>query len=109
MIELTDTAQAKLLEVREAAPARPVLRVYVAGRTCSGYQYGLALDEAAAGDDATFEQGGIRVAIDPLSLEYVDGARIDYVETSEGSGFVVTNDRLSSGGGCGGGCSCGHG
>ncbi|MDE3113653.1 MAG: iron-sulfur cluster assembly accessory protein [Chloroflexota bacterium] len=109
MIELTDTAQAKLLEVRQEAPTRPVLRVYVAGRTCSGYQYGLALDEAAAADDATFEQGGIRVAIDPLSLEYVDGARIDYVETSEGSGFVVTNERWSSEGGCGGGCSCGHG
>ncbi len=109
MIELTEMAQAKLLEVRQAAPARPVLRVYVRGRTCSGYQYGLALDEAPSGDDTTFERGGIRVAIDPLSLEYVDGARIDYVETSEGSGFVVTNDRYSGEGGCGGGCSCGHG
>lgn len=109
MIELTETAQAKLLEVRQAAPARPVLRVFVRGRTCSGYAYGLALDEAASTEDATFEQGGIHVAIDPLSLEYVDGARIDYVETSEGSGFVVTNDRYSTEGGCGGGCSCGHG
>lgn len=113
MIDLTPIAQTKLLEVRAQQPARPVLRVFVRGRTCSGYVYGLALDEAAAENDAVFEQGSIRVAIDPLSLEYVDGARIDYVETSEGSGFIVTNERFAEGGedgaGCGGSCNCGHG
>ncbi len=110
MIELTEIAQTKLLEVRQVEPSRPVLRVFVRGRSCSGYAYGLALDEAAADDDAVFEQGGIRVAIDPLSAQFVEGARIDYVESSEGSGFIVTNERLSeSGGGCGGGCTCGHG
>lgn len=110
MIEVTETAQAKLLEVRDVDPGRPFLRVFVRGRTCSGYAYGLALDESAGADDAVFEQGGVRVAIDPLSLQFTDGARIDYVETPDGSGFVVTNDRVSGdGGGCGGGCSCGHG
>jgi iron-sulfur cluster assembly accessory protein len=112
MIELTEVAQTKLLEVRQMEPSRPVLRVFVRGRTCSGYAYGLALDEAAAEDDSIFEQGGIRVAIDPMSAQFVDGARIDYVETSEGSGFIVTNERLSEagGGGCGsGGCACGKG
>lgn len=111
VIELSDTAQAKLLEVRGIEPSRQVLRVFVRGKSCSGYVYGLALDDAAADDDAVFEQGGIRVAIDPVSKEFVDGARVDYVETSEGSGFIVTNDRLSEGGGgcgSGGGCSCGH-
>lgn len=110
MIELTPVAQTKLLEVRDLEPARPVLRVFVRGRSCSGYVYGLSLDEKTADDDAVFEQGGIRVAIDPLSAEYVDGARIDYVESSDGSGFVVTNERFSESGGCGGGgCSCGKG
>jgi len=114
MIELTEIAQTKLLEVRDLEPARQILRVFVRGRTCSGYAYGLALDDAAAEDDAVFEQGGIRVAIDPMSVQFVDGARIDYVETSEGSGFVVTNERLAEGGGGGGcgsgsGCACGHG
>lgn len=130
MIELTPTAQTKLLEVRDLEPARPVLRVFVRGRSCSGYVYGLALDEASADDDAVFEQGGIRVAIDPTSLQFVEGARIDYVESSEGAGFIVTNERFAetdgggcscggSGGGCGGGggggcggggaCGCGHG
>ncbi len=108
VIELTPTAQAKLLEVRDIEPARQVLRVFVRGRTCSGYAYGLALDDAAADDDAVFEQGGIRVAVDPLSMQFVEGARIDYVESSEGSGFIVTSDR-DSGSGCGGGCACGHG
>jgi iron-sulfur cluster assembly accessory protein len=111
MIELTPVAQTKLLEVRDIEPSRQVLRVFVRGRTCSGYAYGLALDEATAEDDAVFEQGGIRVAIDPLSMEFVDGARIDYVESSEGSGFIVTNERYAAeGGGCGsGGCACGKG
>jgi len=111
MIELTPVAQAKLLEVRQIEPARQVLRVFVRGRTCSGYSYGLALDEATAEGDSVFEQGGIRVAIDPMSAQYVDGARIDYIESSEGAGFIVTNETLSEGGGggCGGGCSCGHG
>ena len=110
MIELTDVAQTKLLEVRQMEPTRPVLRVFVRGRTCSGYAYGLALDEATAADDAVFEQGGIRVAIDRLSVRFVDGARIDYIESSEGSGFIVTNERFSEGaGGCGsGGCACGR-
>src|SRR6266542_1307777 len=101
VIELTDTAQAKLLEVRGLEPARQVLRVFVRGRSCAGYVYGLALDDAAAEDDAVFEQGGIRVAIDPVSKEVVDGARVDYVETSEGSGFVVTNERFTEAGGDG--------
>jgi iron-sulfur cluster assembly accessory protein len=109
MIELTPTAQAKLLEVRDIEPARRVLRVFVRGRTCSGYSYGLALDEGAAADDAVFEQGGITVAVDPVSAQFVDGARVDYIESSEGAGFIVTNELLGGGGSCGGGCSCGHG
>ncbi len=115
MVELTPTAQTKLLEVRDLEPGRQVLRVFVRGRSCSGYVYGLALDETAADDDAVFEQGGIRVAVDPMSVQFVDGARIDYIESSEGAGFIVTNDRLAeadAGGGCGsggGGCACGHG
>ncbi len=114
MIELTPVAQAKLLEVRGIEPARQILRVFVRGKTCSGYAYGLALDDATTDEDAIFEQGGIRVAIDPLSIQYVDGARIDYVETSDGSGFIVTNERAAElegqgGGGCGAGCACGHG
>ncbi len=123
MVELTPTAQTKLLEVRDLEPARQVLRVFVRGKSCSGYVYGLALDESTADDDKVFEHGGIRVAVDPMSIEYVDGARIDYVESSEGAGFVVTNERFAgtgecacggtghgaAGGGCGGagGCACG--
>jgi iron-sulfur cluster insertion protein len=107
MIELTPIAQAKLLEVRDIEPARQVLRVFVRGRTCSGYSYGLALDAGAADDDSVFEQGGIKVAVDPISAQFIEGARIDYVESSEGAGFIVTNESLSGGGGCGGGCSCG--
>lgn len=119
MIELSPTAQTKLLEVRDLEPGRQVLRVFVRGKSCSGYVYGLALDEATSDEDAVFEQGGIRVAVDPTSFQYVDGARIDYVESAEGAGFIVTNERFAGGececggkghggGGCGGG-GCGGG
>lgn len=121
MIELTPTAQTKLLEVRGLEPGRQILRVFVRGKSCSGYVYGLALDEGTSDEDAVFEQGGIRVAVDPTSFQFVDGARIDYVESSEGAGFIVTNERFAGGecacggkghggGGCGGGgggCACG--
>ena len=109
MVELTPVALEKLNEVRGAAPERPILRVYVAGRSCSGYQYGLALDDAPSTDDTVFERGGITIAVDPVSAPYVEGATIDHVETSDGVGFTVRNERYASDGGCGsGGCACGN-
>lgn len=109
MVELTPVALEKLNEVRGMAPERPILRVYVVGRSCSGYQYGLALDDAPSAEDTVLERGGITIAIDPMSRPYVEGATIDHVETSEGAGFTVRNERYASGGGCGsGGCASGH-
>jgi iron-sulfur cluster assembly accessory protein len=105
VIEVTALALEKLNEVRGMAPDRPVLRVYVAGRSCCGYQYGLALDDAPGADDTVVERAGITIAVDPMSLPFVEGATIDHVEGSEGAGFTVRNDRLASEGG---GCACGR-
>jgi iron-sulfur cluster assembly accessory protein len=103
VIELTPAAADKLRELRGADPSRAYLRLWVAGRTCCGYQYSLAFDEKAQEDDAVVEQAGIPVAIDAQSSPYCEGAMIDYLDESSGpGGFVVTNERL------GGGCSCGH-
>lgn len=103
MIELTPTAAGMLRSLRTSAPDRQVLRVYVAGRGCCRVQYGLALDGSADETDTVAEREGISVAVDPASLPFVEGATVDYVETAEGSGFIVRNPSFE-----GGGCSCGH-
>lgn len=102
MIEVTAAAAEKLREIRGDDPSRAYLRLWVAGRSCCGYQYSLAFDESTAEGDAVVEQAGIPVAIDADSSPYCDGATIDYVDESSGpGGFLVTNTKLSSG------CSCG--
>ena len=102
MIDVTEAAALKLQALRATDPALGVLRVYVAGRACCGVRYGLAFDEHADEDDTVAECGGIPVAVDQVSLPYVQGARIDFVEADEGAGFMVTNAAYS-----GGGCACG--
>lgn len=102
VIAVTPLAAEKLRELRAADPANAVLRLYVAGKTCCSYAYGLAFDEAAAADDSVAQPEGIPVAVDPLSEPYVRGATIDYVEAAEGSGFTVRNPSL------GGSCACGR-
>jgi iron-sulfur cluster assembly protein len=100
VIELTPLAAEKLSGLMSQNPAQRVLRVYVAGQSCCGYQYGLALDEARLPDDAVVERGGIEVAVDPDSLPYVEGSTIDFVDALMGGGFTVRNPKLDSGGGC---------
>ena len=104
MIEVTAAAAEKLRAIRGDDPARAYLRLWVAGRSCCGYRYSLAFDEATADGDSVVEQGGIPVAIDAESGPYCEGATIDYIDESNGpGGFLVTNEKLG-----GGGCSCGR-
>jgi len=104
VIELTPLAAEKLTGLMSQNPVQRVLRVYVTGQSCCGYQYGLALDEARHPDDAVVDRGGIEVAVDPDSLPYVDGATIDFVDALMGGGFTVRNPKLD----VGGGCACGR-
>ncbi len=101
MIELTTVAADKLRELRGDDPSRAFLRLYVAGRSCCGYQYALAFDERAEDGDAVTDENGIAVAIDAQSLPYCEGAIIDYVDEASGEGFIVRNERF------GGSCACG--
>ena len=100
MIELTPLAAEKLSGLMSQNPAQRVLRVYVAGQSCCGYQYGLALDEARLPDDAVVERAGIEVAVDPDSLPYVEGSTIDFVDALMGGGFTVRNPKRDTGDGC---------
>jgi iron-sulfur cluster assembly accessory protein len=84
------------------------LRIYVAGRSCSGYQYGMALDNKPQETDSTFEDGGIKLLIDEVSIQYMLGSKIDYINDERGKGFLVDNPNTVEACSCGsGGGSCG--
>ena len=77
------------------------LRVFVTGGGCSGFQYGFTFDEEVAEDDTVIRNGGASLLVDPLSFQYLVGARVDYVEGLEGSRFVVDNPMAATTCGCG--------
>jgi len=77
------------------------LRIQISGGGCSGFQYGLKLEPAAAPDDTVIEYGDVKVFIDPASLPMISGATMDFVDSLEGSGFKFTNPNAKSA------CSCG--
>ena len=77
------------------------LRVYITGGGCSGFQYGFTFDEKVNDGDLTVENSGVNLVVDPMSLQYLIGATVDYTEGLEGSRFVVQNPNASSTCGCG--------
>ncbi|MGH8620099.1 MAG: iron-sulfur cluster insertion protein ErpA [Burkholderiales bacterium] len=77
------------------------LRVFVTGGGCSGFQYGFTFDEAVNDDDTTMEKNGVKLLIDPMSLQYLMGAEIDYQTNVEGEQFVIKNPNATSTCGCG--------
>jgi iron-sulfur cluster assembly protein len=121
-ITLTPAAAARvrrLLTERELPDY--ALRVFVSGGGCSGLQYGMALEGDARQDDLRFQAGGVDVVIDPVSIGYLGGATIDYVDDLMGGGFKIENPNAVASCGCGhsfrtgdqasgessGGCGCG--
>lgn len=110
MISITESASSKVKELlEEQGKTDHALRIFVRGMSCSGPAYGMALDNEPRADDAVEEFDGVRILVDARSAEYVDGAEVDYVDGLMGRGFTVRNPNMpaTSGGGCGGGCSCG--
>ncbi|HEX2415432.1 MAG TPA: iron-sulfur cluster assembly accessory protein [Thermoleophilaceae bacterium] len=102
MVTLTDIAAQKVNDFMQAqgAEGEVGLRVGVRGGGCSGFQYALALDEKRD-DDHVFDAAGIRVLVDPASLQYVDGSTVDFTESFQGSGFEVSNPNVVASCGCG--------
>lgn len=102
-ITLTDKAANELKELR-IAQEKPnsALRVWVAGGGCSGLSYGMALDDnEPEAEDKVFENAGVKIVVDPLSLQYMEGANIDYVDDAMGGGFKVDNPMAVNSCGCG--------
>jgi iron-sulfur cluster assembly accessory protein len=101
-IELTPVATVQLKEICRREGAEPIVRLSIAGRTCCGYQYGLSIGEISRAEDAVIEQDGVRLVIDAQSHEHFANARVDFVETDSGSGFVVNVPGTPEGCVCGG-------
>ena len=102
ILSLTDAAATKLRAITaEEANPNVGLRVYVYSGGCSGYRYGMMIEDAPTADDQTLEANGIKVYVDGRSLELISGSEIDYVDTLMGAGFTVNNPNAVSACGCG--------
>jgi iron-sulfur cluster insertion protein len=77
------------------------LRVFVTGGGCSGFQYGFTFEETVSDDDTSLNKAGVTLLVDPMSLQYLMGAEIDYQENVEGAQFVIKNPNATSTCGCG--------
>jgi iron-sulfur cluster insertion protein len=98
----TDAAAAKVGElIREEANPNLKLRVFVTGGGCSGFQYGFTFDENIEEGDTQVGNGGVTLLIDPMSVQYLLGAEIDYREDLEGAQFVIRNPNATTTCGCG--------
>jgi len=101
-IKLTDGAAAKIrdLVAGHENGEESALRVAVRGGGCSGFQYALALDKAKD-DDHVFEHNGVAVVVDKVSMQFVLGSEVDFVDGLQGAGFVVNNPNVVAACGCG--------
>lgn len=102
LVVLSDTAADKLRELTSAeTDPRLGLRVYVYSGGCSGFRYGMMLEDQPTPEDVTVESKGFKVYVDQNSTQYLGGAEIDYLDTLMGAGFTVNNPNAVSGCGCG--------
>jgi iron-sulfur cluster assembly protein len=102
IVSLSDAAASKLIEITKDEPNDQIgLRVYVYSGGCSGFRYGMMLEDAPTSEDNVMSANGVKVYIDPSSIAYLQGAEIDYVDTLMGAGFTVNNPNAVSACGCG--------
>jgi iron-sulfur cluster insertion protein len=102
LINVTEAAASKIKDLlAEENKTDSGLRVFVQGGGCSGFQYGLMIEENGGVGDQTFESNGIKLYVDPVSLSYLKGAEVDFVDTITGGGFTIKNPNATSTCGCG--------
>ncbi|MHB8642455.1 MAG: iron-sulfur cluster insertion protein ErpA [Gaiellaceae bacterium] len=102
LLSLTEAAAAKIKQLLAEESDVEVLRVAIQGGGCSGFQYGLGFDSAAAEGDVAFELHGVTVVVDPYSAPYLQGAEVDYVDSIQAAGFAINNPNAVAS------CGCGH-
>ena len=98
----TDSAASKVRElIDEEDEQGLMLRVFISGGGCSGFQYGFTVDRDENDGDTVVENQGVKLLVDPMSVQYLTGAEIDYSEGLEGSQFVIRNPNATTTCGCG--------
>ena len=123
-ITLTERAAQEISDLlKQQGKEDAALRVFVSGGGCSGLNYGMAIDDSVDESDFVYTCHGVKVVVDALSLNYVNGASVDFVEDDMGGGFKIDNpnavkscgcgssfategEQEGGGGGCGSGCGC---
>ena len=103
MLTLTSTATSKVQEfiTEHGAGDETGLRVAVLPGGCSGFEYGLNIEDSPESDDEVLDHSGIKIFVDPFSAQYLEGVEIDYVTSMMGAGFSFRNPNASGGCGCG--------
>ncbi len=106
VVSITPEATQAVLDImKEKSLNNHALRLYVAGSSCSGVQFGMAIDDNINPDDTQIDIEGLKILVDHQSLDYVRGAKVEFVnDPQQGTGFVINNPNAQ-----GGGCSCGSG
>lgn len=100
-LTLSANAAARVAVIAGKQGKEPLLRLAVDGGGCSGFQYRFELADQPDADDTIFERDGVRLLVDPMSLELVAGSTVDYVESLGGAAFKVENPQATAGCGCG--------
>ncbi len=101
-ISVTERALSRVRQIGDAdGHDTPRLRVYIEGGGCSGFQYGFQLDQDVSEDDIAIDTDGVTVVVDPMSLQYLMGSKIDYIDDLMGARFVVSNPNAQTTCGCG--------
>ncbi len=102
MITISDSAKTKILDIlAEENNPNIALRTFVQGGGCSGFSYGFTLEEEQAEDDFEFPVGNYKVLVDAMSMQYLQGAEIDYKDELMGASFTITNPNATTTCGCG--------
>ena len=100
-VTLSQSAAARVAWIAERQGKPAILRLSVEGGGCSGFQYRYGLAEAIEADDIVTETGAVKLVVDPVSLDLIEGSEVDFVESLGGSAFRITNPLAASGCGCG--------
>lgn len=102
LVVFTEAAASKVRSlIKEEGNDALMLRVFISGGGCSGFQYGFTFEENISDGDAVVDKNGVRLLIDPMSMQYLAGAEIDYTEGLEGAQFVIKNPNATTTCGCG--------
>ena len=100
-VSVSDSAAKQIAHIVAEEPADTMLRISVEGGGCSGFQYKFDLVQDSEADDLVIEKGGVTVLIDSISIGYMEGSEIDYVDDLIGASFQVKNPNATAGCGCG--------